>query len=476
MARKKAVGQRESALKERVLDFVRALRARGIPVSPSEELDAMKALKLVDWANREEVRAALLCSLLKDPRRMVDFEELFEEYFGGGQTMPSLFCEGKDPEWKRALEDYSLFLGELHPLIPKVLTGTIGEIFKIARESVESLDLQGLISGLQTGMYARRAFNMHNWEIADTQFSEFLEWLRGKGWPKEQIEALERRYRVGRSIVFEEIRALLERERRRNLDEYFRRGVEDRLLDRPLSALDETELLRARKIARMLAEKLRSRMKLKSRMAGRGRLDAKRTLRINMGCDGVPFRVSYKRKRVEKPEIFVLCDVSSSVARVSQFMLMFVHTLQDCVQRVRSFVFVDSLGEVTDFFREQDVEEGVRAALSRAGIRYNSRSDFGSVFQQFCREYLQDVSFRSFIIVIGDARCNYNDPSPWALERMAERCRGVVWLNPETRTFWDTGDSVMGTYAPFCREVRECRTLRQLEEAVTSILPLGTGV
>jgi uncharacterized protein with von Willebrand factor type A (vWA) domain len=151
-------------------------------------------------------------------------------------------------------------------------------------------------------------------------------------------------------------------------------------------------------------------------------------------------------------------------------MLQFVYTIQDCLAKVRSFVFVDELGEVTDFFREEDVSKGVKRALTEAGIAYHARSDFGGVFRQFCERYLQDVGYRTYILVIGDARSNYNDPCAWALERMRDRCKGIIWLNPETRSFWDTGDSVIGAYAPYCREVRVCRTLRDLEDAVESLL------
>ena len=462
-------------MKERVLDFARALRARGVPTSTAEELDALRALTLVDWSRRDEVKAALMCCLLKDPGFRDDFEEIFREYFGGGPFSGEAVLRGIEPAWEQAVEEFSKFHGGLHPLAAMALAGSRGAMEEMSREVLADMDLGGLLSALQTGMYARRAFNSLGWEDADEQFLRFLDWLGEQGWSEEERDAFFRRYQEGKELFYEEMRSLVERERRRNLDEYLRRGAEERLLDRPIASLDESELQQARRIARMLAERIRSRMKLRMRAAKRGRLDAKRTLRRNMGCGGVPFRVVRRKRRVEKPEIFVLCDVSSSVARVSQFMLQFVHTLQDCVQRVRSFVFVDELGEVTDFFREQDVVEGVTSALTHAGIRYHSRSDFGSVFRQFCRQYLQDVGYRTFIIVIGDARCNYHDPCAWALERMAERCRGIVWLNPESRSFWDTGDSVMGAYAPHCREVRECRTLRQLEEAVASLLPLGGG-
>ncbi|MDI7252323.1 MAG: VWA domain-containing protein, partial [Actinomycetota bacterium] len=230
------------------------------------------------------------------------------------------------------------------------------------------------------------------------------------------------------------------------------------------------ELQQMRRAVDVLARKLRNKLSLREKRMRRDKLDVKATLRKNMRYGGVPFHLVLRTKRLEKVELMVLCDVSSSVARVSQFMLQFVYTLQDCLAKVRSFVFVDELGEVTNFFQEEDIERGVRRALTEAGIAYHARSDFGYVFRQFCERYLQDVGFRTYILIIGDARNNYNDPCTWALERMRDRSKGIIWLNPETKPFWDTGDSVMGEYAPHCKEVRVCRTLKDLEDTVSSLL------
>jgi uncharacterized protein with von Willebrand factor type A (vWA) domain len=266
------------------------------------------------------------------------------------------------------------------------------------------------------------------------------------------------------------VRRYVEREQARNVDRVPSAERVDRLMNRPLSGLDELELQQMRKAVDILARKLRNKMSMREKQIKKGKLDVKATLRRNMQHGGVPFDLVLRKKRIEKAELMVLCDISSSVARVSQFMLQFVYTIQDCLAKVRSFVFVDDLGEVTEFFRDEDIEKGVRRAMSEADISYNVRSDFGEVFRRFCERHLQDVGFRTYIMIIGDARNNYNDPDTWALEKIKERAKGIIWLNPETRPFWDTGDSVMGEYIPYCREARVCRTLRDLEETVSSLL------
>jgi hypothetical protein len=279
-------------------------------------------------------------------------------------------------------------------------------------------------------------------------------------------EAFERKREAFRRLV----RRYVEREQAKNAGRLLGEERVESLMDRPLSSLDEMELRQMREVVDVLARKLRNRISMRERRVRRGKLDVRATLRRNMQHGGIPFHLVLRKRRIEKAELMVLCDVSSSVARVSQFMLQFVYSVQDCLSKVRSFVFVDELGEVTDFFRERDIDEGIRMALGNAGISYMSRSDFGEVFRLFCRDYLQDVGYRTYIMIIGDARNNYNDPCAWALEKMSERAKGIIWLNPETRPFWDTGDSVMSEYLPYCREVRVCRTLRDLERAIGSLL------
>jgi uncharacterized protein with von Willebrand factor type A (vWA) domain len=319
-------------------------------------------------------------------------------------------------------------------------------------------------------MYTRRIFDVFDWEQMEAELSELVQQLREDGWSEEDLQRVEEAFAANRDALRKQVRRYVEREQARNADKVPSVERLERLINRPLSGLDEFELQQMRKAVDILARKLRNKINLREKQLKRGKLDVKATLRRNMQHGGVPFELKLKHKRMEKAELMVLCDISSSVARVSQFMLQFVYTIQDCLAKVRSFVFVDDLGEVTEFFRDEDIQKGIRRALSEADISYNARSDFGEVFRSFCEQYLQDVGFRTYIMVIGDARNNYNDSGVGALERMRDRAKGIIWLNPETKPFWDTGDSVMGEYLPYLKEARVCRTLKDLEDTVSSLL------
>ncbi len=457
-------------MEERVLDFVKGLRGRGVSVSTAESLDAMRCLLEVGIADPAGFRAALKPALIKRHRDQPIFDELFPLYFYALETEPD--AEGLG-------EDLMQRLNRIMPdpadqgvggFFQQLLSGNTAQWESRIRQAAQRMDFTHLMTRMQVGMFTRRIFDSFDWNNMESRLQELQEVLHDEGWADSDIETLTNAFASNREAFRRQVRQYVERERARNTDMVPSQERVERLMSRPLSSLEEIELQQMRQAVDILARKLRNKMAIRDKRARRGRLDIKSTMRKNMRHGGIPFNLVRRKKRKEKADLMVLCDISSSVSRVSQFMLQFVYTVQDCLAKVRSFVFVDDLGEVTSFFRDEDIAKGVRLALSEASIPYNVRSDFGWVFQEFCDRYLQDVGYRTYIMIIGDARNNYNDPAAWALEKMAERAKGIIWLNPETRPFWNTGDSVMGEYLPYCREARVCRTLKDLEETVSSLL------
>ena len=458
-------------MEERIVEFIKAMRGRGVSVSTAESIDALNAVDAVGLGDPATFKAALKAATVKRRRDDPVFEELFPLYFYGLESAGE--TDSLEEELLDRLEEAMRSLGRrrvLDPMLQLVLTGRGGEWESFIRMAAGEVGTSQLATRMQVGMYTRRIFDAFGWEEMERQLDELLDSLREEGWAEEDLRRLREAFQVNRDALRKQVRRYVEREQTRNADSVPGTERMERLMARPLAGLDEYELQQMRKAVDILARKLRNRINLREKRMKRGKVDVKATLRRNMQHGGVPFELRLRRKRVEKAELMVLCDISSSVARVSQFMLQFVYTIQDCLAKVRSFVFVDDLGEVTEFFREEDILKGVRRALTEAGISYNARSDFGEVFRLFCERHLQDVGYRTYILIIGDARNNYNNPGLRHLERIRDRAKGIIWLNPETRPFWDTGDSVMGDYVPYCREVRVCRTLKDLEDAVGSLL------
>jgi uncharacterized protein with von Willebrand factor type A (vWA) domain len=452
-------------VRERVIDFIGGLRGGGVSISPAESIDALQALSQVDFDHPDIFRAALLATLIKREKDRPVFDTLFPLYFYGLSTSGE--DDAVDAETRAAIEQQN---PQVDPMLMMILGGQGGEVETLISRGAQQVGTAQLVTRQQIGMYTRRIFESLDWERLEEELHELLESLKEQGWSEEQLAQLEASFEESKAAFRSQVRRYVEREQARRAGSAYQSERVKRLMSRPLSELDEVELQLMREAVYQLARRLRNKLSLREKHDRRGRLDVKTTLRRNMQHGGIPFDLVTKHKRKEKVELIVLCDVSSSVSRVSQFMLRFVYTIQDCLAKVRSFIFVDEVGEVTEFFREESIEEGVRLALHDADIVYYARSDFGNVFRQFCEDYLQDIGYRTYILIIGDARNNQNDPAAEALEAMARRARGIIWLNPEPRPFWDTGDSVMGDYIPYLKEARVCRNLEDLEKAITSLL------
>ena len=139
--------------------------------------------------------------------------------------------------------------------------------------------------------------------------------------------------------------------------------------------------------------------------------------------------------------------------------------------RVRSFVFVDGIDEVTEVLQQApDVIDATRRINAMgSGVWLDGRSDYGHALESFWEQWGEQVRRRTTVIVLGDARTNYHDPAEGVLKAVRQRAAHLFWLNPEPRAAWNSGDSVIASYQPFCDAVRECRNIRQLKGFVEEL-------
>ena len=239
------------------------------------------------------------------------------------------------------------------------------------------------------------------------------------------------------------------------------------LRNAPLSRIEPRQIEQMRHLIRQIARRLRERYSKPRKRQRRGHLDVRRTLRRNAAWGSVPFLTAWKRKHRDKPKIVAICDVSGSVARVSDFFLLLIHSLHEVVSDVRSFAFSGHLIEVSDILEAKSPEEAMAEIMSKAGF---GSSDYGNSFVDFEKHWMSAVTPQTTVIVLGDARSNNLDPRADILRRIGERSKRLVWLNPEGRMAWGWGDSEMPRYSTFCTVVRQCATAQQLERAVSDIV------
>jgi hypothetical protein len=459
---------------ERILEFIGDLRRAELRISPSEALDALAAVSTVGLESRDQFRAALGATLVKEARDLPTFERLFNLYFLDLQALGEGLKKALGPEDPRIqrmldelMEQADFDLDEMTELL---MRGGGSEMEMAIRAGSQNAGLERLMYFLQVGYFSRRISDKFDWSAIEQDLEKLMKMLEERGLDPGQLARI-RNYLDLRLEAFRRmIRQHVERELERRAWRQGERLTREMLAEKPLFALTADEVAQMKTVVARLARKIKDALALRQRQVQRGRIDVRRTQRKSMAYGGIPMEIFLRRRHREKPKLITVCDVSDSVRNASRFMLQLVWSLQECFSRVRSYVFVSEIAEVTSGFNTMPVERAIEWALKGAPVDYHCRSDFGYAFSRFARTELESLDRKTTILVLGDARNNYNDPQAWALRLIRERVKGIIWLNPEGQWGWGIGDSVMPLYSPACDLVRECRTIAQLGEVVDNLV------
>ena len=242
---------------------------------------------------------------------------------------------------------------------------------------------------------------------------------------------------------------------------------EDALAQVRLSQVDKSDFVLMTGIVRKMAKRLIALHSRKKRKANRGVLDVRSTLRVNQQHDGLLFKTLWKRKKVDRPKVIAMCDVSGSVANVARFFLMFLYSLSEVLPNIRSFAFSNQAGEVTDLYNTKDIELAAAETLILHG---GGSTDYGQSFCDLESFIENDIDRKTTIIILGDGRSNFGDPRTDILKSLQEKSKRIIFLNPEPKTLWGTGDSEMTRYAPYCHKAKVCSSLIDLEKVVEDLL------
>ncbi len=467
-------------MERKVLEFVELLRRNQIRVSMTEALDSFRALEIAGVKDKQAFRAALRATLIKNQQDEETFDSLFELYFSGmADAIRRTIAEsqeraGESPE-SNLMDDLFDAMDELDidpgELAAALLRNDSGKLEQMLRQAAEEAGTSNIASPFQEGFYTYKMVEELDWYQTKFEMQQISAKLRGAG----QRQLAERVERVAeeRMRAFQEmIREYVRREFEKGNHDFRRQFRKKSIMEKNFFTVDAEELKRMEEVVRQLAEKLKSRVAMRrKRNKRRGQLNLQATLRKNIAFGGVPFNIEFKRKKKEKPQLVVLCDVSDSVRQASAFMLRFVYSVQELFSRVRSFVFVSDIGEVTQLFKDvKDPGQALDRAFNGEVINVWQNSNFGHAFVQFHKEFLDSINNRTTVIILGDGRNNYNHPHDWVLRDIQQKAKKLIWLNPEGRRSWGVGDSEMVRYARHCDLAEEVRTLNQLRRVIDGLV------
>lgn len=423
-----------TTLTDRTVRLGRSLQALGVSVSLSEIIDAIRSTGEIDLLSRDELREALRATLVKDARYYPAFEREFDHCFPARPHRPAGAAGADEPVDLMAAMASGEGLAAAAAALVDEHGGLDGEVRS------EKHHVQRVFHGADIARLMSRV------RIADPEMSPAQ--LRAR------VDELKR-------LIAADVRAQLD-----DVDP----GIAPDVQDVDFLEASRAELDEMRRAIRPIARKLASRLARK-RQHRVGKANIRRTVRRSLGTGGVPLDVAHDRPRRHRPDLFVLCDISGSVADFSLFTLTLMSALSAEIARTRSFVFVDAVDEITELLTSTDhLIEPWQLMRNTNAIGDDGHSDYGRVFEQFWHETgHRDLTRTSTLIVTGDARTNHRGTGAEWLARCAERSRRVYWLNPEPRSEWNTYDSEIAAYAPHCHSVHEVRTLRQLVASVEQL-------
>ena len=458
--------------------MIAELRQIGVPISLSEKIDAVRSLQHLPLAERDGVKSALRAVLVKNHDHELAFDALFDLYF----SLPAGQREGSEPAgWPAAVNGRSgAGAGSLGSIEDAGLTELLLAALRDGNDAMIRT-IAGIFvdrhAAVEPGRPVAGTYYVFRTLRAIDPDKLMARLVAADPDPHEESALLRRLQVDAHEAQMQRLRQAVEAEVRRRLVADRGAAAVARTLRHPLPedvdflTSSREQIVAMRSVVDPLTRRLAGRLAQKRRHRRRGPLDFRRTIRESLGTGGVPVDPVYRKPRPSKPELFVLADISGSVSTFAAFTLQLMFALRSQFSRVRSFVFVDGIDEVTEVLQQApDVIDATRHINAMgSGVWLDGRSDYGHALESFWERWGEQVRRRTTVIVLGDARTNYHDPAEGVLKAVRQRAAHLFWLNPEPRAAWNSGDSVIASYQPFCDAVHECRNIRQLKHFVEEL-------
>ena len=441
-------------------DFVHILRSSDLRISTSESIDAMKVISKVGIQDRNLLKDSLSFSLAKTMREKEIFSDCFDDFFK--ENYMSFEKENSPIGSEQQIEEVddldSLDNGAKNKLENLYKNSDKNSLMTAMALAARESNLQDIRLFTQVGMFTRKIFDEMGLETLNNDI--FLASRMGDVNREEELKEIRENLRI-------EIRDYIENQVKLRTSNSGKQLREEALSQMRLTQADKSDYKIMSGIIKKMAKRLISIHSRRKRKSQRGILDVRSTIRANQEYDGILFETVWKKTKIDRPKIIALCDVSGSVANVSRFFLMFLHSLTEILPNVRTFAFSNKAGEVTDLFENKDIEVAAAETLLLNG---GGSTDYGQAFVDLEGLLENKIDRKTTVIILGDARSNYGDPRCDVLKTIQEKSKRILFLNPEPKSVWGTGDSEMLRFVPYCNKSKVCKSLFDLERVVDDML------
>lgn len=455
-----------------VADFIGALREAGLQVSPAESLDALNAIKLLGFESRETSKTILALTLVKRQADQVIYEELFDLYFASVEKAQKIDHERDKDEDKnnfessdvlqtraegQAINSDGLQVSASSPLAQAL--GKNEDMSLAIAQAAVAEKLSSIVLFTQKNHFAYKIMQRLGDDVLSAEIRGETNSLEHKKLQQELVKS--------RARLLDHVNDYVEQQYLIFAKHKGQKYRLDYLQQAKLSQLDRLDYKLMQTLVQKAARKLASQHSRRRLASKRGLLDVRKTIAANAAFDGALFHTRWKATRIDRPKIVAICDVSGSVSRVARFLLLFLYSLQDVMPKVRSFVFASEMIEVSDLFKQQGIELALEDIMQRWG---GLSTDYGKALAGFQSQALASIDKKTTVIMLGDARNNQGDGRIDIWQKVYRKSKRVLWLNPEHRNSWDSGDSIMSEYSPWCASVEPCRSLKDIERIFSRLL------
>ncbi|HAY05252.1 MAG TPA: VWA containing CoxE family protein [Hyphomonas sp.] len=445
-------------MEKQISNFIRALRSAEVRVSTGEALDAARAVAMIGYGDRPLLKDSLACVLAKSESEKEIHDRLFDLYFSSAPARASSAQDSSENRNDGPSEEPADAAERLSQLTEE---GNEQALASAIERAAEASGLNDIRFSTQVAYFSQAMLRAMGGEALQARL---LEALQGRT-PEADSEA-QRLIDVRRTLT------MAARERAERAFDIFGAAETERFRDdyaatKRLSAIEASDMARMKLLIAKVAKRLAVKHSRRRKRTQRGILDVRRTMRANAGLDGIPFNVIWRQKKKDRPKILVLCDVSGSVALYVRFLLLLLFSMKEVIPDLHAFAFSYRLKSVDDILEGHEFDKAMKTILREIGLGSTS---YGQAFSDFKMDHESKIDRRSTIIILGDGRSNYGDPRLDLFRDFAGRAKRIIWLNPEGRALWGTGDSVIPRYAPFCAQMSHVATLKDLERAIDEVL------
>lgn len=443
-------------------DFIRALRASDVRVSTGEAIDAAGAMKLVGFDDRTLLRDTLGIVLAKSPNEKETHDHLFDLFFRREAPQNKSEATGDSAEDGASGDQSADADMDLQSLSE---SGDEAAIAMALERAGDEVGLSDIRFSTQVSYYAQKMLKAMGADGLQEELVRQLQAHTPEG--EEAAKAL----MDARADMLARSREHVER----NFDVFGAGATEqfrnDYLSDKALDQVTRQDMKRMRALIARIAKRLATKHSRKRRKRNAGVLDVRRTLRANAGFDGVPFDVAWKQKIKDRPKIIAICDVSGSVSQYVRFLLMLLYAFQEEIPDIASFAFSGRLEDISAQLETHDFEEAMDRIVNTIGM---SSTDYGQAWSDLKTGHFNLIDRRSTLIILGDGRSNYGDGRLDIFREATARAKRTIWLSPEQKPMWGTGDSILPRYQPYCDVMTHVASVRDLERAVDDVLAAYT--